>query len=181
MSSTCNIHIIWISFRPTHWHYFRPLWKFFFIWAADISSSSSSSSRLQSWLWQHVVWGRAREAVCGLTFFLMDKSTVFCVSICLCVCFQILPLALGLDGPDLLQASASNFTHLQLIQLPHLHSWEDSLSHPSPVPYWPFRVGNGALKAVFWDFCLLSSRGHLQSCVSDPCCLQAFVPALRLP
>lgn len=55
-----------------------------------------------------------------------------------------------------------------------------SLSHPSPVPYWPSRVDNDALKTV-WDFCLLSSRGHLQSCVSDSCCLQAFVPVLRLP
>lgn len=34
-----------------------------------------------------------------------------------------------------------------------------TLSHPSPVPYWPSRVDNGALKIVVWDFCLISSRG----------------------
>lgn len=129
VSYTCNIHFIYTSFTPTHWHYFRPFWELFFIWAADISSSSSQ--RLQPRSWQHVVWGTCTWGSVWAHLFLLDKSSVFCVRICLCVCFQILPAALSLDGPDLLLASASKFTHPQLIQrdqLPHLHSRKDRLT-----------------------------------------------------
>lgn len=79
----------------------------------------------------------------------------------MCVCLQILPVALGLDRPDLLLLPTSHTCSSFNVINSHTCTAEKTgtLSHPSPVPYWPSHVDNGALKTAVWDFYPLSSCG----------------------